>query len=413
MGNRNWQRMLLEDAIDINPPRIISLGRVAPHISMDSLQPFTRGIRSFELKEFSGSGSKFQNNDTLLARITPCLENGKTAFVRSLSEGIVGHGSTEFIVLSGKKGISDNLFVYYLARKPEFRNYAIQQMEGSTGRQRVPAKAISKFPLYLPSLPEQRAIASILGALDDKIELNRKMNETLEAMAKALFKSWFVDFDLGHHKEWQDSPLGRIPKKWKVARVSGAFEINPSRPIAKGLQYAYIDMASLPTASARVTNVTYREFTGSGSKFKNGDVLFARITPCLENGKTALVDFLSADDYGWGSTEFIVFSAKEPLNPWFVYCVARNQEFREHAIRAMSGTSGRQRVEIGCFNNFSIVIPPAEIATKFADIVKPWFTQMKTNDEQSHTLAGIRDALLPKLLSGEIHLKDSERRYER
>src|SRR3972149_786179 len=410
MSHNTWRRMLLEDVIDVNPSRTIPRGKVAPHISMDALQPFTREIHSFELKEFSGSGSKFQNSDTLLARITPCLENGKTAFVCNLPEGIIGHGSTEFIVLSGKKGVSDDLFVYYLARDPEFRNYAIQHMEGSTGRQRVPANAIALLTIDLPPLPEQKAIASILGALDDKIELNRKMNETLEAMARAIFKSWFVDFDpipgLGPHKEWQDSTLSKIPKGWRVVKVSEAFEINPLRSIKRGKEYAYVGMASLPTASARVTDFAFRKFTGSGSKFKNGDVLLARITPCLENGKTTLVDFLTEDEYGWGSTEFIVFGPKEPLNMWFVYCVARDQEFRNHAIRSMSGTSGRQRGETGCFNNYMIVISPADVINKFGDIVGSWFNQMKVNDDQSISLAFIRDALLPKLLSGEIRVRN-------
>ena len=236
------------------------------------------------------------------------------------------------------------------------------------------------------------------------------MNETLEAMARAIFKSWFVDFDpipgLGPHKEWQDSTLSKIPKGWRVVKVSEAFEINPLRSIKRGKEYAYVGMASLPTASARVTDFAFRKFTGSGSKFKNGDVLLARITPCLENGKTTLVDFLTEDEYGWGSTEFIVFGPKEPLNMWFVYCVARDQEFRNHAIRSMSGTSGRQRVETGCFNNYMIVISPADVINKFGDIVGSWFNQMKVNDDQSISLAFIRDALLPKLLSGEIRVRN-------
>jgi type I restriction enzyme S subunit len=302
-------------------------------------------------------------------------------------------------------------FLYYLLRTREYRHEVLSSATGTTVKHTSPDR-IMAFKFRLPPLPEQKAIASMLGALDDKIELNRKMNETIEAMARAIFKSWFVDFDpipnLGHHKEWQDSPLGKIPKGWIVAPVSEVFEINPSREIKKGIQYAHVDMASLPTTSARVINITRREFTGSGSKFKNGDVLFSRITPCLENGKTALVDFLPENEYGWGSTEFIVFSPKEPLNPWFVYCIARTPEFRDHAIRAMSGTSGRQRVEIGCFDNYSIVVPPPEIVVKFGDVVKPWFAQMKANDEQSHTLAAIRDTLLPKLLSGEIRVKDVE-----
>lgn len=309
---------------------------------------------------------------------------------------------------------STNDFLYYLVKDSVIR---LKQITHGAIFDTITRETFNHISVKLPPLPEQKAIASILGALDDKIELNRKMNETLEAMARAIFKSWFVDFDpipgLGPHKDWHDSPLGKIPKGWRVVKVSDAFEINPSRPIKKGTEYAYVDMASLPTASARVTDVAYREFTGSGSKFKNGDILFARITPCLENGKTALVDFLAEDEYGWGSTEFIVLSPKQPLNIWFAYCVARDQEFRNHAIRAMSGTSGRQRVELGCFNNYSIVVPSAVIAAKFGDIVDAWFKQIKANDEQSFTLATIRDALLPKLLSGEIRVKDAERFVER
>lgn len=328
---------------------------------------------------------------------------------------------------------SDIRFIYYL-----LRSLGLEHMNADSAVPGLNRNAAHAIKLKIPPLPEQKAIASILGALDDKIELNRKMNETLEAMARAIFKSCFsYPFDglkylqaetpspdltghplpLGEGRgegklELVDSPLGKIPKGWRVLKASEAFEINPSRPIKKGLSYAYVDMASLPTTSARVTNIVIREFTGSGSKFKNGDVLFARITPCLENGKTALVDFLAEGEYGWGSTEFIVFGPKEPLNPWFIYCVARNQEFRDHAIRAMSGTSGRQRVDAGCFNNYIIIVPPAKTADKFGDIVRPWFNQMKANDEQSLTLASIRDALLPKLLSGEIRVKDAERFVE-
>jgi type I restriction enzyme S subunit len=156
MGDK-WREMRFEDAIDINPPRKILRGEIAPHVSMDAVQPFTRMINHFEMKEFKGSGSRFKNGDTLMARITPCLENGKTVFISCLPDDVVGQGSTEFIVLSGKVGVSDNLFVYYLARDPGFRNYAIQHMEGSTGRQRVPASAIAKLKIKLPPLPEQKS----------------------------------------------------------------------------------------------------------------------------------------------------------------------------------------------------------------------------------------------------------------
>ncbi len=161
--------------------------------------------------------------------------------------------------------------------------------------------------LYSPQLSEQRAIAHILGALDDKIELNRRMNETLEAMARAIFKSWFVDFDPVRAKadgrdpslpkhiadlfpdRFEDSELGEIPAGWKVAALSEAMEVNPRRSLKKGAVAPYLDMKNMPTRSARALHTYEREF-GSGVRFTDGDTLVARITPCLENGKTCFVD---------------------------------------------------------------------------------------------------------------------------
>lgn len=185
-----WRLTTVGEAFNVNPSRPLKRGNVSPFIPMDALPLHARAIERIESREYTGTGMRFRNGDTLIARITPCLENGKTAFVFGLRDGEVAHGSTEYVVLSGKSEDSDSLFGYYLARSPEFRRYAIGQMEGTSGRQRVPSSAIERFPVTLPSLPEQRAIAHILGTLDDKIELNRKQNETLEAMARALFKAW-------------------------------------------------------------------------------------------------------------------------------------------------------------------------------------------------------------------------------
>ncbi|MCL4852481.1 MAG: restriction endonuclease subunit S, partial [Bryobacteraceae bacterium] len=267
---------------------------------------------------------RFRDGDTLIARITPCLENGKTAYVTSLGDGVVGHGSTEFIVLSGREGVSDNLFAYYLARSDSFRAYAIGHMEGTSGRQRVPTDAIARFVVDLPPLDEQRAIAGTLGALDDKIELNRRMNRTLEEIARAIFRSWFVDFDPVRAKAagrqpagldaetaalfpdaFEDSELGPIPAGWCVRPLSEVLKLNPLVQLRKGEVAPYLEMSNVPTQGHRAMDWVERPF-GSGSKFMNGDVLLARITPCLENGKTALVDFLRECQIGWGSTEFIV-----------------------------------------------------------------------------------------------------------
>ena len=268
---------------------------------------------------------------------------------------------------------------------------------------------LQSLEIVWPQKGEREAIASILGALVDKIELNRQMNKSLESMAQAVFKNWFVDFEPFLDQGMQDSPIGPIPIGWEVLKASQAIAVNPSRRLERAIDAKYIDMSSLPTSSARVTKVTTRAYTGSGSRFQQGDTLFARITPCLENGKTAIVDFLKDGEVGWGSTEFIVLGPKQPIGMYYIYCLARNPDFRAHAIQAMSGTSGRQRVDSKCFDYYYLAIPPQEIMRKFQETVRPWFEMLKTNDEESQTLATIRDALLPKLLSGELRIEDTNK----
>jgi type I restriction enzyme S subunit len=297
-------------------------------------------------------------------------------------------------------------FMYYLlkANTEYLKNYA----SGTTFGE-LTGTTLKSLRFLFPPLHEQRAIAHILGTLDDKIELNRRMNQTLEAMAQALFKNWFVDFEPFRDQGMQDSPHGEIPVGWKCVSAVEAIEVNPTRRLERGVDAVYVDMSALPTASARVLDTITRPYTGSGSRFANGDVLLARITPCLENGKTALVDFLSDGEIGWGSTEFIVLGPKPLVGTSFIYCLARYEDFRIHAIQAMTGTSGRQRVDTACFNYYWLALPEADILHQFEQHVKTWFQKMKTNDEESHTLANIRDTLLPKLLSGEIRVKKAEK----
>ncbi|WP_369407488.1 restriction endonuclease subunit S [Rhodothermus marinus] len=195
MGDK-WQYMPFSEAVVVNPSVSLKRGETYPYVDMQAVDPSRPTVGPSRLREFAGGGSRFEPYDTLMARITPCLENGKIArYVPDDEYFGPAFGSTEFIVIRGKEGVTDNDFVFYLTRWREFRSFAIAQMTGSSGRQRVPAESLAGFEVPVPPLPEQRAIARILGTLDDKIELNRRMNETLEAMAQALFKSWFVDFD--------------------------------------------------------------------------------------------------------------------------------------------------------------------------------------------------------------------------
>ncbi|MEI6785107.1 MAG: restriction endonuclease subunit S [Verrucomicrobiota bacterium] len=187
----NWRTVTLRDVVQINPSRPMTKGATVPFLAMDAIEPWRRQVAAWQERPFTGSGPRFKNGDTLVARITPCLENGKTVYANFLPDGAVGNGSTELIVLSGIEGTTDNLFIYYLARSEDFREFAIQRMEGTSGRQRVPAPVLRSYAFDLPPLPEQEAISAILGALDDKIETSHRMNRTLEGLAQSLFTHTF------------------------------------------------------------------------------------------------------------------------------------------------------------------------------------------------------------------------------
>ena len=315
-------------------------------------------------------------------------------------------------------------YIYYVMCGAEYRNEVLASATGTTVKHTSPDR-IKRFRFPLPPLSEQRAIAHILGTLDDKIELNRRMNGTLEAMARALFKSWFVNFDPVRAKmegrdtglpqdladlfpdRLVDSELGKIPEGWEVVPLPELIEVNPKRPLQKGARAPYLDMANMPTMGHVPDTIIDRPF-GSGMRFANGDTLIARITPCLENGKTAYVDFLSDGKIGWGSTEYIVMRPKSPLPSGFAYCLARSPGFREFAIQNMTGTSGRQRVPAKALSQFMLSSPSERVAASFGRVVQPLLARASKAVCESRYLATMRDALLPKLMSGEIRLRVTE-----
>lgn len=264
-------------------------------------------------------------------------------------------------------------------------------------------------PVVLPPLDEQRRIAAVLGALDDKIELNRKMNRTLEEMAQALFKSWFIDFD--GHDDLVDSELGPIPRGWVVGGLSSFVELNPRLSMKRGTEAVYVEMKSLPTSGPSVSDWTTREYKG-GARFQQDDTLLARITPCLENGKSALVDFLDGGQIAFGSTEYIVLRPRSGVPRVWPYCLVRFEPFRAHAIANMTGSSGRQRVAVDALEGFQLAVPPAEVLADFGAATESLFQRITANVNESRTLAALRDTLLPKLISGELRVPEAEAAVE-
>ena len=301
----------------------------------------------------------------------------------------------------------DPRFLYYWIQGPDFLAQAAAVKGQTDMADYVSLRDMRRISLRLPPLPEQRRIAIVLGALDDKIELNRRMNETLEEMAQAIFKSWFIDFD--GHTGLVDSELGPIPKGWKVSPLPDIIQVNPRTKLRKGTTATYVEMSVLSTTGPTVERTASREFKGGGSKFALGDTLLARITPCLENGKTALVDFLAEGEVAFGSTEFIVLRPTVGFSPEFVYCLARSEELRQFAINNMTGSTGRQRVPPDSLRSFGVAVPESpESVHRFSEVAAPMFARISANARQSRTLTELRDTLLPKLISGEIRVPEAE-----
>jgi type I restriction enzyme S subunit len=222
-------------------------------------------------------------------------------------------------------------------------------------------------------------------------------------MARALYREWFVHFRFPGHESHPRiaSPLGEIPEGWEVKLVTEAVQVNPRVVVPRDGEKPFVPMGCLSNDSMLITDIESRD-GNSGTKFQNGDTLFARITPCLENGKTAYVQFLpDAHSVAFGSTEFIVLRSAT-LTPEFVYCLARSDEFRGVAIKSMSGATGRQRVQERCFEDFQIAQPPLAVLEKFSSIVAPSFRLIYRLHLQIQNLRRTRDLLLPRLLSGQV-----------
>ena len=330
--------------------------------------------------------------------------------------------STGFVVIRGKEGVAHTDFVYWLLAQDHIVEYLQTIAEHSTSAYpSIRPSDIETIEFSRPPPEEQWRIAGILGTLNDKIELNRRMSETLEEMARALFKSWFVDFDPVRAKandqpsglppdldalfpaSFEMSELGEIPAGWEVKTLEEAIDVNPRRPIQRGDIAMHVEMAALPKSGYHITEWKQRAFT-SGSRFALGDTLLARITPSLENGKTAFVDCLTDGEMGWGSTEFIVLRPKPPWPPELAYVLAREPNFREHAIVNMTGTSGRQRVPVEAVSAYRITAPPDSVAVAFGASVRLWFDRATRLNRQARALAEQRDVLLPRLVSGAVRL---------
>jgi type I restriction enzyme S subunit len=263
-----------------------------------------------------------------------------------------------------------------------------------------------------PSLQVQKRIASILSSYDDLIEANRRRIALLEEMARRLFEEWFIHCRFPGHENTAivETPDDPFPEGWRAGTADNLIEFDPATIVPKENLNPFIPMNSLSTSKSLIEDIEWRK-GNSGAKFRNNDTLFARITPCLENGKTGLVRDLPGDGLGCGSTEFIVMRGLKG-GPAFCYCLARHKDFREHARRSMSGASGRQRARTESLRTYPIGIPPDELLQQFEKSAWPLLQLSGSLGAANKRLAASRDLLLPRLISGELSVSSAERELE-
>lgn len=343
-----------------------------------------------------------RSGDVILTREAPL---GEVGMLRGNDQVFLGQ---RLVLYRADPLQLDNRFLLYSFRFDYLQAQIKSFGSGATvEHMRVPDA--EKLLLRLPPLPIQRRIGDILAAYDNLIENNARRIKILEEMAKMIYREWFLNFRFpGHEKsKMAESEVGTVPEGWPVQKVTVAVEIDPTTKVPKEGMKPFVPMGSLSHSSMLITDIEQRE-GNSGSKFRNGDTLFARITPCLENGKTGFVQFLpDSEAVGFGSTEFIVLRSRT-VNPEYVYLMARSEEFRDNAIKSMSGATGRQRVQEGCFDKFFIAHPTIDLLQAFRATVTPMFRLIHALSLKNKNLRTTLDFLLPKLISGEISVEQLE-----
>ena len=399
-----WKECKLGDFMEFNPRISLKKNTIARKITMDQLIPHSRDIYSWVYEPYSG-GAKFQNGDTIMARITPCLENGKHAFISMLDENEIAYGSTEYIVIRGRYGISDNVFVYYLSHVPSFKEAVVKSMVGSSGRQRAQVDVLENLTMKLPSLPEQRKIAGTLSKFDDKIAINKRINDNLEQQAQALFKSWFVDFEPFRDQSFVESDLGMIPEGWRVVALDELCSF-----ISRGLTPKYDERSDeliLGQTCVRNNIVTLDNARKHKPKQKTEKWVQQWDTLINSTGVGSLgrvgIVYFNMDNVAIDSHITVV----RPKTALLRHFVGRNLLSRQLEIENMAvGSTGQTELPKDRVKYLPIIMPDDNALKHFNDVIEPIARLLYRNIEESRRLASLRDILLTRLMSGEIKVND-------
>ena len=365
----------LIDIAEFNPRESLKKGTIAKKVAMEKLRPFYRDILEYTFEPFSG-GTKFRNGDILMARITPCLENGKTAKVNFLNPGEIGFGSTEYIVFRAKKQICDEDYLYYLICSPFVRDIAIKSMVGSSGRQRVQTDVVQDIEVDLPPLEDQKRIGALLRSLDDKIALNNKINDNLEQQTQALYQKYFSETDNS----------GKLSYLCDFSKDKIAVS-----EISVRNYFSTENMLSDKKGTTEAANLPAVEQT---TACHIGNVLVSNIRPYFKK-------ILYCQCEGGCSADVLCFVPKIPELSAYLYCTLYADKFFDFMVAGSKGTK-MPRGDKKQIMTYSVCLPSENELKNFNAAVLPMFQLIESNRRENARLSLLRDTLLPKLMTGEI-----------
>jgi len=376
-----WQEVRFGDVVSFPPNCKLTKGSTYPYVELADINIGFKYVYSSINKIYDGSGSKFENGDTLFARITPSLENGKIAQIKNL--GQIGFGSGEFFIFRGKADISDSDFIYYLSQTQAFKDNAINSMVGASGRQRADNKFVAKTEIKLPPFSTQLKIAKILSNYDDLIENNLKRIRLLEESAKLTYEEWFLRFRIDGERLDID-PKSRLPFGWVFQNLYDLYEIKygqnlPQTEITESGKYEVYGASGVmgyhnkKNISRKVVLITSR---GNGSS---------------DIHRTYGESFVT-------NNSFIVRSNNINLG----------LNFSIHHLKTVGlinycSGSAQPQLTNDAMKNIEIKLPDEELLRRFNNFAEPLIDTADNLRYQNKLLKEARDILLPRLMTGMIN----------
>ena len=394
------------DAIIINPREKMKKGELIKKISMQNIKERNRNILDYEIAPYS-SGSKFRNKDTLFARITPCLENGKTAQVNILNDDEIAFGSTEFIIFRAKPGITIPDYVYFLSISEFIRQQAIKSMTGTSGRQRVQNSIFDEITIEVPSIEEQEKIVGILNSLDSKIEINNKIISNLESQAQAIFKSWFVDFEPFQDGNFVESELGMIPEGWEVKALGELYPMKSGYAFKSkdwsDNGFPIIKIKNISNGSIDLSNCDYVNCNETLKKAISFKVTGGEIVIALTGATTGKFGVIPYNTSAYINQRAGLFFDKQEIGYGFLYGLLNQKKIINNIIELSRG-SAQANLSPRDVNSLKFAFDK-NISDIF-NLLNYYIKKVSELKFQNTKLAELRDAVLPKLMAGEIDVSN-------